>query len=165
MSSFTLRGVHVAWGMAAFFGVIVSVNTAFITLALSTFPGEEAPRAYVSGLKYNETLARRRAQTALGWRAGAELAQGQAGPVLRLRVRDGAGAALQGAQIAAELRRPAVDGMDQPLAFRALGEGLYEAALPADLAPGAWRLRGVVRRGGAEFAVQKELAWSPQPRS
>ena len=159
MNSFTVRGVHVAWGMGGFFALILAVNIGFTVMAVSSFPGEDAPKAYVLGLRYNEALGQKRAQAALGWRAGATLRRGPAGPVLRVRLVDGAGAGLDGAQMQAQLRRPAVGAFDRPLRFRPQGGGYYEAALPADLAPGAWRLRASAARAGQTFNFDKELQW------
>ena len=76
-SKFRLKGWHVLAGMIAFFGVIFSVNAFFITTALRTFPGEETRRSYVQGLAYNDVIAERQAQAALGWSAAVNLTQTQ----------------------------------------------------------------------------------------
>ncbi|MBY0447226.1 MAG: FixH family protein [Hyphomonadaceae bacterium] len=158
MSTFTLRGGHVAWGMGGFFALILAVNIGFTVLALSSFPGEAAPKAYVLGLRYNEALAEKRAQAALGWRAGVALQRG----VVRVRLLDGAGAGLEGAQVRAQLGRPAAGAFDRALAFRPVGGGFYEASLPADLGPGRWRLRAIAVRNGQSLNFEKELQWTAQ---
>lgn len=160
MSTFTLRGVHVAWGMGGFFALILAVNIGFTVLALSSFPGEDVPKAYDLGLRYNEALAEKRVQAALGWRAGVALQRGVSGEVVRVRLLDGAGAGLEGAQVRARLGRPVVGAFDRALVFRPLGGGLYEAALPADLGPGRWRLRANAVRNGQSLDFDKELQWT-----
>ena len=70
---FQVRGWHVLTALLAFFGAIIAVNIAFAVIAVRSFPGEDVRRSYVQGLQYNDTLAERRVQQALGWQASADL--------------------------------------------------------------------------------------------
>ena len=65
--SFRLTGVHVLTAILAFFAVIIFVNAIFLTLALRSYPGEHEAKSYMQGLNYNERLAARERQAALGW--------------------------------------------------------------------------------------------------
>lgn len=64
-----MRGIHVFWWIAGFFAVIIALDTLFVTWALQSFPGEQVKNSYVLGLDYNQEVARRREQEALGWTA------------------------------------------------------------------------------------------------
>ncbi len=68
-SGFRITGWHVLAGMILFFSTIIAVNAVFISLAVQSFPGEDQRRSYVQGLEYNDVIAQRRAQAALGWTA------------------------------------------------------------------------------------------------
>jgi nitrogen fixation protein FixH len=155
---FEIRGVHVLVAMIAFFGLIIATNVAFSIIAIRSFPGEDAPRAYVQGLRYNETLESRAAQAALRWRASADLVEraGRAG--LEVRLLDAAGAPIAGATVTGELRRPATDRDDRTLAFVSMGDGLYRAEL-VDLAQGVWRFRGEAQNGAQRFEFERRLTW------
>ena len=139
---FKLTGRHVLIGMVAFFSLVIGANATFITLAIWSFPGEEEAKAYAVGLNYNETLAERRAQAALGWREEIEIIRGPAAQAI-IEMRDADGSPLDGLAIEGGLRRPAADGADIVLRFDALGRGRYRAPLPPDAA-GQWELRATL---------------------
>lgn len=137
-SRFTVRGWHVLAGMLGFFVVIIAVNVAFAVVAIGSFPGEDVRRSYLQGLNYNRTLAERREQGALGWRASASLS---ADGALDVVLRDKADAPVSDATIGGELRWPATAQFDRTLRFENVGGGLYRARLAAPLRAGRWRLR------------------------
>jgi nitrogen fixation protein FixH len=148
---FRLTGWHVLAILLAFFGVVFSVNGFFITSALTTFTGEEATRAYVRGLEYNEVLAARRAQAELGWSAAVNVADGR----VLVSVTDSDGAPVQGLDLTGELRRPGDPAQDQALAFSEVREGVYAA--PGDeLEIGRWLVR--VRAAGDDpFELERDV--------
>lgn len=152
--SFVLRGWHVLGGLLAFFGVIIAVNTAFITVALRSFPGEDVRRSYTQGLSYNETLAARREQGELGWQVSAGLEQGR----VIVEIVDREGVAIDGAAIEARLLWPANARLDQDLVFSQIAPGRYAAPV-SGLQNGRWRLRGRAhsRTGARDF--EAELIW------
>ncbi|MGE0829770.1 MAG: FixH family protein [Hyphomonadaceae bacterium] len=162
-SPFEIRGAHVLIAMLAFFGAIIAINVGFTIAALNTFPGEDAPRAYVQGVRYNEILAEKRAQAALGWRASAALQSEADGAALLVRVIDREGRGVNGLWLEGALRRPLDARLDRALSFTPAGDGLYRAALEP-LAAGQWRLRASARRAqtsGAEraFDIGAHLTW------
>lgn len=148
---FRLKGWHVLAGMIAFFGVIIAVNTVFITLALGSFPGEETRRSYVQGLAYNDVLAEREAQAALGWSAAANLTETQ----VLIAVTDAQGDPVSNLALTGALQHPADMENDQVLAFEELRPGVYAAGVQG-LAQGQWRLTAEAE-GDIPFALEREL--------
>lgn len=156
MSSFRLRGWHVLAAILAFFGAVIAVNVGFIVVAVGSFPGEDVRRSYLQGLRFNDTLAERRAQAALGWRASAGLSsEGEAG-VIEIALHDAAGAPIEAAQIEAALERPTQAALDHPLRFTSSGPGRYVARVEG-LEAGRWRLRARAQRGDDAFDFEAEL--------
>lgn len=158
-SSFMLRGRHVLIGLLLFFAAIIAVNIAFAVAAVRTFPGEDERRSYTQGLRYNDVLRERRAQAALGWRVGSELAPHASGARLLVRIEDRSGAPVEGAAVSGVLRwAPSVSG-DRALSFVPLGRGLYAAELGA-LTPGRWDLRARAEaERGQVLDFEAELTW------
>ena len=137
---FVLTGRHVLLMLIAFFGVIFAANGVFVTLAVKSFPGEEADRAYVRGLDYDDVLTARAAQGALGWRATLEdvSRDGAGGARIIIAFRNDNGGPVTGLALDGALRAPASDG-DVALSFVDLGNGRHEA-VGADVRAGAWDL-------------------------
>lgn len=155
-----VTGKHVLLAMLAFFATVIAVNGAFITLALRSFPGEDAKRSYLQGLAYNETLVERRAERALGWRAEVAFSTTAQGPVLEAYVRDSDDHAIDGLRIEGILRRPAESAHDIALTFSPQGQGRYVASI-SNLPPGVWDLRATARRGEQHFSFTRRQTWTP----
>ena len=134
-----LTGRHVLFMVIAFFGVMMVVNFIFVRAALKTFPGVAEDKSYAQGLRYNETLAEREAQLALGWQA--EITgisrDGERGIIVLQMMHDAS--PLSDLSVSGVLKRPAQDNDDQALTFKAAGEGVYEAYIPV-FAQGVWDL-------------------------
>lgn len=159
MSTMRIRGGHVLLGMLAFFAAVIAVNVTFVVLALQSFPGEDVRRSYLQGLNYNQTLADRRAQEALGWTAEAALVETADGAAVEVTLRDSAGAPLEGAVATGELRWPTSERFDRSLTFTPRGNGRYAAPVE-DLAPGRWRLRAHAEQGeDRALDFEAELTW------
>lgn len=150
---FRIKGWHVLAGMVGFFGVIITVNIVFITVALDTFPGEDTRRSYVQGLAYNEVLEERAAQAALGWSASANLTADR----VLVEVRDADGAPVRSLRLTGTLRHPANMQLDRDLAFTEVRSGVYAAGV-ADLPEGRWELSAEAE-GDTPFAVEADLRW------
>ena len=154
-----LRGVHVLTMLLLFFGAVIAINVGFGIMAVRTFPGEDERRSYTQGLHYNQTLAERRDQAALGWRAEGELAAVGNGAEVRVRLVDAQAHPLDDVTVEGVLRWPPNISGDQPLEFRREGDGVYVARL-ASLPPGRWDLRARAHdaRGGS-LDFEAELTW------
>lgn len=161
--SFTLRGGHVLAGLLLFFAAIIAINIAFAVAAVQTFPGEDERRSYTQGLHYNDTLAERRAEAAIGWQARTELVRTTTGTRVMVQLTDRAGAPVEDAAIEGVLRWPPNEGGDRALTFVAQGDGLYAADLN-QLAPGRWDLRARARSGEERaLTFEAELTWPSTP--
>jgi nitrogen fixation protein FixH len=159
VTPFVLRGWHVLAAMLAFFGVVIGVNIAFAVIAVRSFPGEDVQRSYLQGLNYNETIAARRAQAALGWQADAALSRDGEDAVLTVDLRARDGAPLDGAALTGALRWPTDSRLDHALIFSALGGGRYVARLGA-LHDGRWLLRAhAADAAGGALDFDSELTW------
>ncbi len=153
---FRITGWHVLSMLVAFFLVIIIANTIFITLAVRSFPGEKEEKSYLQGLHYNDRIAARDAQSALGWTASIEQARlldGEAHMEISFAVGD---RPLNGLDVAATLSRPASAEGQQEVAFSALGAGRYRAIVEAG--PGVWNFEGrALNRQGEEFEFSSRL--------
>jgi len=159
---FQIRGWHVLAGMLLFFGTIIAVNVTFAVIAVRSFPGEDVRRSYLQGVQYNDTLAERRAQAALGWSADAALIARETGPVLEVTLHQRDGAPISAAALSGELQWPTQARRDQALSFTPLGDGRYEARLGA-LEAGRWRLRAHAQGETGALDFEAELTWPASP--
>jgi nitrogen fixation protein FixH len=154
-----LKGWHVGAMMVGFFAVVIGVNATFITLAAQTFPGEIVKKSYVQGLHYNQTIAARKAQAAMGWQAEAAFERTAASPIVRVRMIDSTQAGLSALTLSGALKRTVTAGQDHALTFIPRGGGVYEAPLPADLGRGRWLLTARAEGGAVPFDLTAELTW------
>ncbi len=157
---FELKGVHVLIAILCFFGVTIGVNIGFATMAIRSFPGEDAQSPYQQGLHYNQTLRERREQAALGWTSNIALARAQNGVALTVTFKDAAGRPVEGLTLKGSLRRPIADKYDVPVQFTASGNGVYRAELP-NIEAGLWDLRAKASGGQHEFDIDERLLWRP----
>lgn len=145
-----IKGRHVLIALIVFFGVIIAVDTVFVTTALRTFRGEDEPRSYVQGLNYNDVLERRAAQAELGWTAtSAVTVQG-----VEVRVRDDAGNPVSGLVMDARLRHPADSTLDLPLTLTETEAGRY--AQDFNVPAGRWTLV-VSTPEGPPFELEQDI--------
>jgi nitrogen fixation protein FixH len=133
-------GWHFLAWIGAFFGFMFVVNGIFLWKALSSFPGEDVSKAYTIGLRYNEEIAARALQEALGWTAEIGLAEAAGPPVLLIRLRDADALALSADALTVQLRHPANSRLDHLLEPAAGQPGEYTAALQG-ISPGLWTVR------------------------
>lgn len=156
-NSFTLNGRHVLAMLVAFFAVVIVANAIFIALALKSFPGEQEKKSYLQGLRFNERIADRKAQDALGWSVEIATPRGGDGLVsIDLVFLSATDTPIGGLAIDGLLSRPASEEFDAALVFEEIAAGAYRARIAAP--PGVWRLQATARneRGDA-FALEKRL--------
>lgn len=138
-STFRLTGRHVLVGFVLFFGLIIGLDVLFASFAYKTFSGQSADNPYEAGLQFNETLAQRRAEAALGWRADFDLGAGNA----EFTFTDRGGRPIDGLLVTSVLSRPATEAGKRVLDFHAVGGGVYRAS--ATGLTGAWDMHAVAR--------------------
>ena len=124
-------------------------NVAFINMAVSTHRGEDVRKSYRQGLEYNTQIARREAQTALGWTI--DLDYGATESVISIQTTDGE--TVTGLNIVGTLRHPVDRNRDQSLVFEETQSGKYVATLPD--VEGRWNLRAEAL--DAPMTLQSEL--------
>ena len=133
-----LKGWHVLVMILAFFGVTIGVNSIFVSYALSTFAGEDVKQPYQKGLEYNDKLASKQAQAALGWQATIAARREKNGEsVFVVRLVNAENQPLSALDVDLQLRHPANAYLDRSLKLMPLGDGVYEARV-ADLKRGQW---------------------------
>ena len=136
-----ITGRHVLFMLVAFFGIIITTNVIFISLAVKSFPGESQKKSYVQGLQYNETLKARADQARLGWQVQVtQVEREESGVSIELRFVRDQNTPLDGLNIEGTLRRPIHDREDQALTFFSIGNGAYRATATS-AAAGRWDLK------------------------
>ncbi|MBV8979002.1 MAG: FixH family protein [Alphaproteobacteria bacterium] len=153
----TLTGRAILLWLAAFFGVIVSVNAGFIWASVSTYRGEDEQKPYLQGVGYNRTLDRRAAQAKLGWVSHIEARRLASGAVrLVVTLRDRAGGPQSVAELDVELRHPADETRDHSLKLVERRKGEYVAQL-SGVSGGAWDVVVSTPAGGPPFEASERL--------
>ncbi len=149
--SAVFTGRRMAIVMIGFFGVVLAVNLLMAHYAASTFSGTVVDNSYVASQSYNRWLGEARTQAALGWKVVVDV-----DPARHVQITvGGPDGALTGAQVRAVARHPLGRIADQPLVFRALGNGRFVATQA--LLPGRFRLRIHVSSGGRNAAFDDEV--------
>ena len=152
-----VKGWHVLVVLLGFFGVTIGVNAYFVMVALQTAPGEYQKKSYLQGLRYNEIIAAREAQSAVGWTAELETRNRHDGVFeLTVLMKDKSGSPLSGLTVTGNLRRPARSEQDHALTFELSGEGRYAVRVPG-VAGGQWLLDFDANGGAAPFHAEKTL--------
>lgn len=149
---FTIKGWHVLIGFMAFFGIVIAVDISFAVAAYKTFSGEAIHDPYEAGILYNNTLAQRRREAQLGWKATIEEEPG----VVMVQVADRSGKAIEGLTVTGLLVRPATVQGQRPLRFAPDGKGGYRA--DTSTLDGAWDLHVIARSpAGAVFEADRRM--------
>lgn len=149
---FRLTGRHVAAGLVAFFAVIIALDVLFASLAYKTFSGQSTRNAYTAGLQFNETLAQRRAQAALGWSVEAR----RDATDLLLIFRDASGEGLEGLSVTAVIERPATEAGRRQHVLTGGEAGVYR--LPLNGLEGGWDVRATASAAdGRRFEAAHRL--------
>ena len=142
-----LTGRTVLFCLLGFFGIVIGVNMAMMKFAIDTLPGAEVASAYRASIRFNDEIARARAQDSRGWQIGAHVERAPDGRALvQVDARDDKGAPLSGLVFTARLSRPTDARADRNLALSERGNGVYRGAVD-DVAAGQWDLVIQAERG------------------
>jgi nitrogen fixation protein FixH len=156
-----LKGWHVLAMLLAFFGVVFSVNGAFLYSALKTHTGVVTAEPFVKGLHYNERIAQGERQARLGWSTRLDVSL--TGEIVLTVVGDDK-RGLDHLTASGEIGRPSTNRLDRQLAFASAGNGRYVANTGA-LEPGAWLVTARLqsRDYGAEpvYRLRKRIWLKP----
>lgn len=158
-----IRGIHVLWGLIAFFGVIFLVNGIFLYSALDTYTGVVSKQPYRKGLAYNTRIAADEKQKTLGWQETVAIER----PAGRLVVtfKDHTGSPVTGLAIAGVVGRPSTDRLDVAVTLNETQSGRYEATVGPH-ADGVWLIQlkaDVLRDTGREtvYRIRRRLWLKP----
>lgn len=132
-----LKGWHALLWFLGFFGFMFIVNGIFLWAAITSFPGEDVKKSYLTGLDYNREIARRALQAEQGWRAEIGLVEGAAESELHVRLLNADGTALPVFATSATLRHPTDTALDLALELAAIGGGEYSAPI-SEAHSGIW---------------------------
>jgi len=156
----SLSGRDVLVWLAGFFGIIIAVNIWFVMASLRTFSGEDEQKPYLQGVAYNQTLARRAEQSALGWRATIATSRLESGAVrISVILNRPDGTPESGLTLTGELHHPADEGLDRTLHLEEKARGLYQAEL-AGIHRGEWDVIVATAANLPPFEARRRL-WVP----
>jgi len=154
-----LTGKHVLGAVIAFFVLLFIVNGAFIYAAVGSFRGEDVKGSYRQGLNYNETLAERRDQAALGWTAYVDTPDAQSNTTdtrkLSVQLKDNAGQSIYGAEIKGRLRHPVDSDLDIPVVFMSGQSYVF----PNTVSSGRWIFEATAYRGKNQFKFRRDITF------
>lgn len=137
-------GYWIPWIFVAFFAVVFAVNGTMLYFALDSWTGLSDENAFQQGLAYNDKIAERDRQAALGWQVSFDATPDRAGHVLfALQVDDDRGMPVTAASVVVSLTRPTHEGHDLAATLTHRGRGYYagEADLPLS---GQWHVELVI---------------------
>lgn len=155
-----LKAWHALVWFLGFFGFMFAVNGIFLWTAITTFPGEDVEKSYLTGLDYNQEIARRERQAKEGWNAEIGLQGPAAHQEIRIRMSKRDGSALPATVATLLMRHPADRALDRTLDVVPTGRGEYSAPV-ADLMPGTWTVQFTAdvdpQTEGEEFKAVREV--------
>lgn len=156
-----LKAWHALIWFVGFFGFMFAVNGIFLWTAITTFPGEDVEKSYLTGLDYNQEIARRERQVEEGWHAEIGLEGLASHPEIRIRMSDRDGSVLPASAATLVMRHPADRALDRAVTIIPTGRGEFSAPV-TDLAPGIWTVQFTAdvdpQVEGNEFKAIREVS-------
>ena len=154
-------GSKIPWIFIGFFLTIFIANGAMVTVALSTWTGLETRSAYLDGLAYNDRIAEREAQAALGWQVALALEPAEGGQAeLRVRLLGPSGEPLYADEVRARFKRPTLEGHDFAVTLDDRGAGRYGRRVTLPL-PGQWDVALSVTKGDDRHDSSRRVMLRP----
>jgi nitrogen fixation protein FixH len=152
------RGAVWPLGVTTILGLTVAANIWLIRIAGAdpSFAVEE--NYYERGVRWDDELAQRARNRALGWSLGtalAPIAPGK-GAQLTIALRDSTVAPINGASVVVKALHVARAGDAVEITLEPGGAGEYRATVPIERA-GLWELRIDVHRGSERFTATERL--------
>lgn len=127
-----------------FFGVIIAVNTVFITAALNSHSGVVTEQPYEKGLAFNDVLAKAKSQPNLDNHVSYQ------DGFLRWTLPN------ENASVTATMIRPVKEGHDFDITLKHVGNGTYQARPDLPLS-GTWTALLKATWGDEQFQVSHTL--------
>ncbi len=144
-------GWHMAFTMAAFFGVIIGINIALAIFANKSWTGLVVKNSYIASQNFNRDAKIARQQHAKGWRLTSVVDHGR----VVVTILDQANQPITGLMVSAVLQRPTTEAEDEAHEFQEIGTGKYRSR--AAIRAGVWLVDVTVRHAnhGAMRFVQR----------
>lgn len=99
--------------LALFFLVVVTVNIGYIVISKKSFNGVATQNSYNKGLKYNQTLAKKKDQEKLKWKINIKISQaGKNQKDIKIFVKDKDNNNIENAKVNVRFIRPTYEGID-----------------------------------------------------
>lgn len=134
--------------LLATFGIVFGVNGYMVAQSVKTFRGDDTENAYLQGADFNQALARRSRQLAVGWKASIDAQRARGGEVrITVAVVSRDDRPVANLRLGGKLKHPSDANRDRGLSFREQQAGIYAAVL-RDVTTGGWDV--VVHTGAAE---------------
>ncbi|MGJ8529462.1 FixH family protein [Maritalea sp.] len=144
-------GKHMILVVGLFFGTIITVNLIMAYFATSSWTGLVVKNSYVASQGFNEKLAARRTQDALGWTPNLTYQNG----TITYRLENDQGEAIKAGFAEAELKRPSHEREDQLITLLPK-EGAYSADYA--LGSGAWDIFvSLTSEAGEPFTYRERI--------
>lgn len=156
MRSGKAPGSWIPWLFVGFFALVVAVNGTMIWIALASWTGLAANRAYDRGLTYNRNLDAAARQAELGWRPTLTVRMGVAGGEVELVLADAGDRPIAEAVVVVSFERPTSEGLDFVVPLEQATSGVYRGSF-APTASGAWNLHATIRRGEDLFVHDQRV--------
>ena len=125
-------GTHMAVIIVAFFTVIIAVNLLMADFAIRSWTGLVVKNSYVASQGFNDVVAAKRRQDAMGWRGEYAMSNG----VVSYRISDRSGRPVAVNSIELTFRRPTFETDDHTVALSLRSHGEFGAE--HRLADGIW---------------------------
>ena len=120
-----LKDRLIPWYFVAAFAVVFVVNGIFAYVAVSTNQGVVIEHPYETGLAYDDVLAEKYRQEALGWQSLVSYDHG----ALQFVLHDAQGKPISGATVTAHIERPIEKGIVKDVFLYETKAGQYQADL------------------------------------
>ncbi len=155
-----MTGWHALVWFAGFFAAMFAVNGVFLWTAVTTFPGEDVKKSYLTGLNYNDEINRAAKQAASGWRSEIGVTEANGFPLLQIRIEQPPPEAAESGTVTVRMRHPADSRRDVETIASPMGAG--EFIVPLDgMSPGRWIVELAAdidpAREGPEFRARREV--------
>ena len=131
--AFEVTGRFVLICIVGFFLTVAAVNAIMIRFAVSTFGGVETESSYKAGLAFKAETAASAAQAQRAWKVDVRIDPAAEGAIVRVWVRDAAGAPVPGLDIGINAAHPADRRRDVLLPASEPSAGSFVATAPAGL--------------------------------
>lgn len=153
-----LTGWHVLSIALGTLGIVVLVNVFFVFAALRSHSGVDEGDAYTLGLAYNDHIAERERQAAMGWTANvSSRSLGDRATELVIQLTGPDGEVLTGLAVEGELRRVVESRSDQLIVLTEGPPGRYSGTVALSF-PGRWEGRfRATDEGGRKFDFEDVL--------